>query len=107
MEILTTKELVKKMDDLNKEKFKYVGVWHIRSGCREEVQDHKNFINNLEAKPIIEIKIRKPKTPLEEEIEKYSLVIEISPPYVNIYNVDDVKDKLEGISIHKCLVKLQ
>lgn len=104
MEILSQKQLIKELDRINQEAFKYVGVWHIRSGYRPEVESNRNFIDNLNAKPIREIKIRNPPTPQQREIEKYAITTEVSPAYVNIYNVDDVKDKLRGISKHKCIV---
>jgi len=107
MEILSQKQLIKELDRINQEAFKYVGVWHIRSGYRPEVESNRNFIDNLNAKPIREIKIRDPPTPQQIEIEQHAIIIECYPAYVNIYNVDDVKDKLKGISKHKCMVILK
>ena len=106
MEILSQKQLIKELDKVNQEKFKSVGVMHIRSGYPPEVEIHKEFIDGLNAKPIREIKIRNPLTTKQKEIQKHAITIDVSPTYVNIYNVDDVKGKLKGLSKHKCMVIL-
>ncbi len=107
MEILSQKQLIRELDKLNQDEFKYIGVWHYRSGYRPEVESHKEFIDNLNVKPIREIKIQDPLTPLQEEISKNAFIIEVSSAYVNIYKVTDLKDKIKGFSKHKCVCKLQ
>ena len=108
MDILSKKRMIEELDRMNKDEFKYVGVMHIKSGYRQEVECHRGFIEDiLKVKPIRQIRIREPLTQEQRELSKYAIVIECSPFYVNIYNVDDVKDKLKGISKKICLVILQ
>ena len=107
METLSKQQLIEELDRMNQEAFKYVGVWHKRSGCRPEVESHREFIHNLNAKPIREIKILIPLTPIGRELKENAAVVIEFPLYVNIYNVDDVKDKLEELSKHKCMVVLE
>lgn len=107
MEIRTEKELIKELDEMNKDGFKYVGVYHNRSGYRPMVESFNKFIEDLGAKPVREIKIRNPPNKTMREIEKYSIVMQVSPAYVNIYKVEDVKDKIGEASKEKSVLILR
>ena len=107
METLSQKQLIKELDRQNQEKFKYVGILHIRSGYRPEVEAHREFIDSLNAEPVRVVKIQDPLTPQEKELSKHCAIIQVSRAYVNIYNADDVKDKIKGMSKHKCIGTLK
>jgi len=109
---LTEKQIVQEIDEMNKDGFNYVGVHHVRSGDRAEVESHAKFIKDLKTKPFKEIKIRYPQIPGIEKIREYVITIEVGSTYINIYKIDDVKDKIEEmtkqkLSKHKCIVMLK
>lgn len=106
LETLSQKEIIKELDEMNKETFRYFGVWHIRSGWRFDVENHAKFIKKLEADPVREIVIRETTNPALERILKHAIVCHFDT-YVNIYDINNVKMKPNGLSKDKCILKLE
>lgn len=100
---ITRKELIELLDNMNKDEFKYVGLIHARSGQRERVEAHKEFIQDLKAKPVSEYRL---KGKIPDDFARNFIIIDISD-YVNIYRVEDVKSRFGDISKKKCVVILQ
>jgi hypothetical protein len=109
MRKITQKELLKELDKMNKDGFKYMGLYHSRSGLRSDVELQKEFIKNLNAKIIKEFHIKAELNPSVKKLIERGLAIPINiePDYVNIYEVKDVKEKIKGISKEKCVTILK
>ena len=106
MKEVSQKELLEMIDEMNKDEFKYVGVMHIRSGCRTEVEMHNEFIINLGVSPIKEFKIKKEQS-YPDSISKYFITIEVSQPYVNIYEYEQIKNKVPELTKDKCVANIK
>lgn len=109
MLVMNQKEMLNEIDRMNADSFKYIGIWHHRSGYRPEVQAHEDFIKKLGVEPIKEIKIRFEKSKSQIDFEKYAICIDISSAFVNIYDYESIKttiEKRQTMSKEKCLIML-
>ena len=108
MEVLSQKQIISLLDDLNKDSFQYVGIMHIRTGYRLEIEAHKMFLEELNAKPIKEIEMHNPLTEFERNKwwVKNAIVVNVSSAFVNIYRVKDVEHKIRNMSKEKCIMIL-
>lgn len=101
---LTYKETLDLMDKLNKNGFIYVGIQHIRSGNRDEVERQRDLLNELNVKPFLEVVIKP--SEIERKLDNF-VIVHIAGPYVNIYKVEDLKKKnlpdFNLFSKHKCI----
>jgi len=110
IETLEAIEAIKIIDDMNKDEFMYCAIIYTCSGAREIVEGQLKFIQNLEATPLRIIKLEIIPSQQLEPLEKIGIIIEVGSFYMNIYRVEDIKQKLgvvgELLSKQKCGVRL-
>jgi hypothetical protein len=92
-------EVLKKLDKMNEKCFKYIGIYHTRAGNKDEVETTKEYLDSLNAEIIEEIKIDFERG--KNNFERLCLVIDVNAVHINIYRVDDLKDKLFGVKLTK------
>jgi hypothetical protein len=105
IETMSTQDMIEELDNMNKEQFKYIGIQYNTAGYRPEVESHLKFIKSLKLNPIKTIKIHNPrKNPLG--IERKFIIINMENTYVNIYFLNDVINKIPGLTREKCIAIL-
>jgi hypothetical protein len=109
METLTMREIFEELDKLNKVDFKYIGIRYLGSGCRITCEAHQEFIKNLKSVPIRKIKVKYEGSKLYNKIKDNFITIEVESCFVNIYNIDNIKEfrHLKEATKHKCIFDLE
>lgn len=108
MKELTGNEILKKLDRMNKEGFKFMMIRYSITGLREETERQKNFLKSLKTKPIETIKLKNSPRPDLDKIREFAFVINLDNFYINIYPVtEEIKKKFPGISKEHCGVMFE
>ena len=81
-------ELIRHIETLNKDGFSHFGVMHIRTGNRELVEAHEEWIAKLQAVPIAEIEVKP--NPSKLYTLDNCITITLGGPWVNIYKIKDI-----------------
>jgi hypothetical protein len=106
---MTHDEVIKMIDEMNKEKFEYIGVLYHISGDRYLVERTRDFFANLKAEPIKEIEVATTIDPRLNNKFKAFVIINVGEVRYNIYRLEDIKLKrLKDLcSKEKCMVRLE
>ena len=109
---MNKEEILHFIDTLNKNSFEYVGIMHLSSGCREIVESHIKFIDDLGVEPIKKIEVCLPLDFYnDEKIRQFDLIFVTEIRGVYVYKLCDLKNKLENemfskFTKHRCILTL-
>ena len=92
---ITTKELIKTMDESNEKEFKYVAILFNKSGYRPMVEASEKFIKSLNKEPFNTFKILNKRNPKLMEWEKHAIILDVGFLCANIYKYAEIKEILE------------
>lgn len=91
------KDIIKYIDEENKEEFKLFGIMYYRSGNKDFVEETKKIMNKFEIPKLI-FKKRSIDTD-KYDLKRNFIVIDVSSCYVNIYDYESNKETLKELNL--------